>query len=337
MKKILFYFLLIFASVIFAITLCEIYLRFFGEKRFDLAHQLSKRKNAKKTISLLFDSNLHTKHDFFHEGKLIFREEIETDEFGRRRSLPAILSKNLVLFFGCSYTFGTGLQQAETLPSIFSKKSGIDSFNYAMPGFSPSSMLKQITELSLEQQIPKHYESIYAYYLFYGFQWRRTLGSLTWIAKRGGVDPLYEYDAETRSLKNKGSFSTGRPFSTYLFYLMGHLHLTSYIPDYSPVAGKDYEKNLFCSIMNASYRELNKKLRKSVKNLKVVFPQFDEDTKWALFLKEAKECLEKEVQVMYLRINGAKSDWMIDPILEDHPSVRLNEVVAEKLISQMDH
>ncbi len=328
-------FLILFGLLI-PILGAETYLRLYGKDRFDLSHQLQIRKINKSTLRIALEPNSHKKFDFVHQGQLIYHQEVETDEWGRRKTYTKSDSPDLYLFFGCSYTFGTGLSQKQTLPYLFSIKSNRDSLNYAVPGFSPSGMMRQIDELPFEHQISKNYQTVNAFYLFYGFQWRRAMGSLSWIAKKGGGGPFYELDRDNKSLIDRGSFDDGRPYSSYLFYLLGHLHLVNYLPDYVPVLDSNYEKLFFCAIMNNSYVKLNDKLNGRLQKLNIIFPHFDEDNKWFAFLENAKSCLDKKVEITDIRIKGTKVGWMIDPVLEDHPSEKYNEMLSQKIIDLLN-
>jgi hypothetical protein len=76
------------------------------------------------------------------DGSLIYDVEYSLDRHGMRkteaRGYPA------VYFFGDSFTFGEGVADDETLPAAFSRISGRPSLNFAVPGYGPHQMLRQL-------------------------------------------------------------------------------------------------------------------------------------------------------------------------------------------------
>jgi hypothetical protein len=54
----------------------------------------------------------------YHGNQFLYDVVYHTDEFGRRRTPEPIASPDhFIAFFGCSYTFGEGVAESETLPA----------------------------------------------------------------------------------------------------------------------------------------------------------------------------------------------------------------------------
>jgi hypothetical protein len=70
-----------------------------------------------------------------------------------------------VVFFGCSFTFGTGLNDDETLPYLFEEESGgrYRSYNFAYGGYGPHQMLRILETGRLDKIITDQKPSIAIY------------------------------------------------------------------------------------------------------------------------------------------------------------------------------
>ena len=323
---------LIATALVLAIGSVELYLRIYGRDSFDIKMNLSRKAQRPEALRLQFEKNKHDKFDFVHDGKLIYRQEVETDEWGRRKSHVPYLSKALVLFFGCSYTFGSGLQQHETLPYQFSKATQIDSTNYALPAYGPHGMLRQIELLPLDEQTPSAYTSVYAAYVFYGFQWRRATGGAAWIAKMGGNHPFYKLDPISKNISYQGVFAEAQPIKMWLVRLLSQFHLMHYLPQmWGDEKVTDEDQLLLCGMFNKSRELLQKKLGSRFKGLKIIHPLFEHDKSWSLFLSGAEKCFDPQIELMELKIPGSREQWAIDSVLEDHPNAHFNEFLSQLL------
>lgn len=322
---------LLVASLVLAIALLESYFRIFGRDRFDITMHL-KRSSQPEDLRVQLEKNTHHKFDFLHEGKFVYRQEIETDEWGRRKSYGPRNSKSLVLFFGCSYTFGSGLQQHETLPYQFSKTTQIDSLNYALPAYGPHGLLRQVEVLPLGEQIPSTYSSVSAAYVFYGFQWRRATGGIGWVAKMGGNHPFYKLDPTTNAISYQGRFAEAQPVKMWFINLFNKLHLLHYLPQ---IWGNDRvtkdDQLLFCGMVNKTQELLQEKIGREFKGLKIIHPSFDHEKMWSEFLSGAKECFSPQVELIEIKMPGSREQWAIDSVLEDHPNSDFNKLLSDLL------
>jgi hypothetical protein len=326
---------LILMALVLAIGSVELYLRIFGKDRFDIKTSLSRQSQRPKELRLQLEKNKHEKFDFVHDGKLIYRQEVETDEWGRRKSYEPYFSKVLVLFFGCSYTYGSGLQQQETLPYQFSKATQIDSANYALPAYGPHGMLRQLELLPLQEQTPSSYSSVYATYVFYGFQWRRATGGAAWIAKMGGGHPFYKLDPVSKKVSYQGVFAEVQPVKMWLVRLFSQFHLMHYLPQlWGDEKVTEEDQLLFCGMVNKSGELLREKLGSRFKGLKIIHPLFEHDKSWSEFLSGAKKCFDSQVELIEFKIPGSREEWAIDSVLEDHPNAKFNELLSQFLAQE---
>ncbi len=88
-----------------------------------------------------------------HSGKLKYRVQYTTDDTGMRKGFQGKTGN--ILFIGCSYTFGQGLNDEETFPYVVGKKTGYRTFNKGIPGTGPLTILK-----NLKDQKEKYFRNI---------------------------------------------------------------------------------------------------------------------------------------------------------------------------------
>jgi len=92
----------------------------------------------------------------FEYGKTLYDAIYTIDSTGLRATpLPVSKPPECVLFFGDSFTFGEGLQDAETLPYQVWKKSGggYRIYNFGVGGYGPHQMLSQLESGKVRQII----------------------------------------------------------------------------------------------------------------------------------------------------------------------------------------
>jgi hypothetical protein len=116
-----------------------------------------------------------------------------------------------VLFFGCSYTFGYGLNDNETLPYQVGVQSGgrYRIYNFAFNGYSPAQMLAQIEDLMVSRVIVS--TPRYAFYIAIPDHVGRVAGRKAWIKHQ----PRYALDA-AETVHRAGFFDDPAPLALRL-------------------------------------------------------------------------------------------------------------------------
>jgi hypothetical protein len=80
---------------------------------------------------------------------LLYDVKYTIDDNGLRTQGEAYRSPR-ALFFGCSFTFGEGVADDETLPSAFQRRTGLTAVNFGFHGYGPHQMLR-----ALEIEMPR--------------------------------------------------------------------------------------------------------------------------------------------------------------------------------------
>ena len=78
-----------------------------------------------------------------HLGQVNYNVVYHIDDYGQRLT-RGNSEGDAVIFFGCSFTFGDGVEDEETLPSVVSRLTGYeyDVVNYGFSGWGPHQMLR---------------------------------------------------------------------------------------------------------------------------------------------------------------------------------------------------
>src|ERR1700693_3080848 len=91
------------------------------------------------------------------DGSVIYDVKYSIDQHGLRKT-PALESDKDVFFFGCSFTFGDGVNDNDTLPTTFSHLSGLHTLNFGVNGYGPHHMLRMLEtdrSKSIEDNTPR--------------------------------------------------------------------------------------------------------------------------------------------------------------------------------------
>lgn len=129
----------------------------------------------------------------YYGKQIIYDMSYSTDANGLRVTYPrSVDNKNSVLFFGCSITFGDGVNDHQTLAYEVGRlgKEIINTYNFGYSGYGPHQMLASIENGLISKALsdkPKYaiYSAIPGHVL-------RSAGLQSWIVTRH--DPRYEID-----------------------------------------------------------------------------------------------------------------------------------------------
>ncbi len=161
-------------------------------------------------------------------GKLIYDVSYSVDAYSRRITPiqnPENRSLHL-LFFGCSYTYGEGLRENETLPFRAGEKAlSFMPYNYAYHGHGPSQMFRKLKSSTLSSEVAQKEGSLI--YVFMDEHIQRTAGFMRFIANWGENHPYYDLTPEGEIL-DKGTFASGEPLRVILYKVLNKSHLLNH-------------------------------------------------------------------------------------------------------------
>lgn len=176
------------------------------------------------------------------DGEHIYSVLYTTDEAGRRvvpDSAKAGETDKFLAFFGCSFTFGEGVSDKETLPNQVARLlPGYRVYNYGAPGYGPQQMLAMAESGFVQDTIPEQ-KGIVVYTIFFGHL-NRASGRMNSALMHGRHFPYYRVDKDT--LVRAGNFDTARPGLHRLMSLINRSGIVRYFNlNFPPLRKKDYE------------------------------------------------------------------------------------------------
>ena len=162
---------LICSSVLFSMAVVETCMYYANRSQIIITKTIPVEWRGNETdIGSLPGPNTTTAFEEFLDGRLIAHVTYRFDANGLRE-IPAPVQKGThkVVFFGCSFMFGHGVEDDQTLPYYFVQeaKGTFEGFNFAGDGWGPHQMLREIEtgfirrvagnpELAIYEAIPDH-------------------------------------------------------------------------------------------------------------------------------------------------------------------------------------
>lgn len=149
------------------------------------------------------------------DGRTLYDVHYTIDAFSRRDTPVenAGARKNFALFFGCSYTFGEGLNDDQTMEYLVSKElKDVRAYNYGFSAYGAQQMLARLEDGKIPEQV-KERRGV-GLYFFVGDHMRRTLGTLD-LVHNWSTMPYYDF-SDGKLVRKADSFEEGKPVSEYL-------------------------------------------------------------------------------------------------------------------------
>lgn len=150
-----------FLLVLVMLAAGEIFLRFYRpvqkKAQWTVKHNMSDFLVRTPEVGMALKPGFHGVHECTNHGEEIYRVVYEIDERSRRITPVDFPEERhgTALFFGCSFTFGQGVGQDETLPAAFGRECpGLLPINYAAPGYGPQHMWLRLREEGFIEGLP---------------------------------------------------------------------------------------------------------------------------------------------------------------------------------------
>jgi hypothetical protein len=163
------------------------------------------------------------------DDETIWDVRYTTDEYGRRTTThsenPA--SSQFAIFFGCSFLFGEGANDNETIPSQFSAAvPQFRAYNYGVPGYGTQHMLAKLESGTLRDEV-KEQSGVVFYLYLEDVHEPRVIGGMQESNSFAAHFPYYHLRRDGK-LISLGDFTSGRPVLTNLYRLLGHSQTIHY-------------------------------------------------------------------------------------------------------------
>lgn len=226
-------------------------------------------------------------------------------------------------FFGCSFTYGEGLEDDQTIPYYFAKASPeYVPYNYAFHGASAADMLLKLESADVRKEIPQQKGVLV--YIFIDAHMKRLVGSMQIAGSWGSTRPRYVLSKDGIPV-HKGTFRTGRPAITWLYRELYKSAIVRYFKIDLPARFSDGDYRLMTAVIKRS-RDL-------------FLSRFPGSSFVTVFLPESslapvlEPYLDRE-GIRYLderRLFRAHApEYVLSPF-DHHPSAKADRIVAEAL------
>ena len=278
---------------------------------------------------------------FIIRGLLTGREKVRaryrTDSFGRRltgtKREPN--RKKNIIFLGCSFTYGFGVNDEATFPYRLREKTDLNVYNYGISGSSPSLTLKILRDLKSDFLGDLNQEDTTVVYTLIPEHLNRMVGTLLFFRHQPDSftnQPFITEREEQLIIHN--SFSEDPTYQKHVLKFLARIHLLKVFGVDLPELGKDHYE-LAAKILQEIEREL-KNSYPQIKSFHVAFyPSGGEMLSHYFSLRDT--LLEKKMRVLdYSQINinsllGPHSTLAYDA----HPSPLAYDVYSELLLHDL--
>lgn len=288
------------------------------------------------THSMMFDEHLgyKPKPDTTHtgirtvDGKIIYSIKFNTDANSLRiTSIDSTKTRNkYAQFYGCSMTFGEGVQSNETLPYYFGKfDSTYRPYNFAYSGYGPHQMLARL-ETGSPKNIVKESTGI-AFYIYINDHVNRAIGTMTNYGYNGGNAPYFHEVGN--KLKHDGLFKNARRIRSWFYEVMLKSNILKLFKIGYPFTISEADYKLTAEIMAAASRNYKK--------------QFDNDNFYVIIYPTT---IDSKLIVSLLKQKGVKvldysklfnpTDKKYAIPYDEHPTALANEVLIKQLVKDIN-
>ena len=270
------------------------------------------------------------------DGQVIYDCHYTTDEFGRRvvpanAEEPPEQRREFLLLFGCSFVFGEGVKDGESLPNYVAALSkGYTVYNYGCSGYGPAQMLAQLERDDFEAEIVEPSGALV--YVYFPGHIRRAIGSMSITTQWGRHFPCYELD-DAGSLVRLGTFKTARPWLTEVYGLLSQEQVSRYFQVDWPLRLKPRHLELTARILAEAARHYRERFGND-RFFVLVYPDL------AINEIEPRAILPyldgAGVQILdYSKTLDFSRAGYLFPV-DRHPAAKANRALAERVVLDLD-
>ena len=262
------------------------------------------------------------------DDREVWNVRYSTDEFGRRRTVfPGTQTPTATaVFFGCSFLFGEGSEDADTIPSCFCKESsGYLAANYGVPGWGTQHMLALLESGQLPAQMFMP-AKLGVYLYLPEVHEARVVGDMDIVNGFGSGFPYYELNATGQPERN-GSFASGRPVTSLFYGLLGKSRTRALLGLNFP--RRQPQHYLLTAAVIARARDLFLQQFPDSRFIVVAYPDPDSET------LTLKTCRENGLEVLDLRQLFDPAHPSFQHEGDGHPTPAANAAVANAIVEKL--
>lgn len=197
------------------------------------------RKIKSTNYGYIYPPNSQRQEELYADDTLLLKASYSFDSVGRRKTINRTAKKTrAVLFFGCSFTYGDGVSDSETLPSQYANlDSNSTVFNYVLDGWGPQQSLQLLSLRNLSSETQT--DTAIGIYVWIDDHLQRA--SLFKSHYVGWTHSFPCFLLQKDSLVYKGSFESYYKWRGLFFELLNHSVFFDAIDIPKTVSDKDYK------------------------------------------------------------------------------------------------
>lgn len=193
-------------------------------------------------------------HAYIINDSLIYKQHYRIDSFGRRenpRVWPDSVYKQFAMITGCSFAFGYGLTEEQTLSHHLDSLTRMRAYNYGIPGHGTQQTLALLQSRDLRKEIKEPNGVLI--HLFIDDHIKRLIGSRRLINLWASEFPYYCLDGD--DLKRQGNFRSGRPWLSRFYRVFSQSSFIALFDIEVPWYVSNTHLKLFGAVLREAKRE----------------------------------------------------------------------------------
>ncbi len=262
----------------------------------------------------------------FRGEELVLASTFSIDDLTRRVSvLPKGNPPKFLAFLGCSFTFGVGVKDGESLPSQTQLGTGkYRVYNYGVGGASPADVLHRLMNINVSDH--KEKKGVFLYSMFSGHL-KRYHSRMEYIGGYGLYKTFYE--KRNGDWIPSGVFKERFPLRSWLARFIFFSHTYNLIRSHLSDSFSDSELEDYVGIVKRMQTESE---RRNGKFVLLIWPNTNQAEELVSLLKRGKiPYLDYSKLNLHLLTNG-KATIPID----GHPTAETYKVLGQKIVADLD-
>lgn len=305
---------------------CRYYFKHFYQAPFtEQTHWQPSGTQRDSTMGYILPKDTIINHSYVVSDSLIYNQYYQIDGLGRRISpstKPDSSYSQFAMITGCSFAFGYGLNEYETLGYFLDSLAGIRAYNYAVSGYGTQQTLELLKTRNLHVEIAEPNGVLI--HLFIDDHIKRLIGSRR-LMKLWATDFPYYY-LEDNELKRDGSFWSGRHIRSRFYRILSQSAIIDLFDIDIPWFVTDGHLQLFAAVLKQAKQEFLKQYPEG-KFIVIIDPGSELAPRVSHILKK-NEIASLDLSGLF---DTKKSIYRIH-WTERHPSVKYHQQMADSLV-----
>ena len=274
-------------------------------------------------FGIVLNPNRNVRCRLLVDDREVWDVRYSTDEYGRRTTVQSkTVPRAAAIFFGCSFLFGEGGNDEQTIPSQFAQRlPHVETLNYGVPGWGTQHMLALLESGAIAEQTGFR-KAVGIYLYLPNVHEARVVGDMDIVNGFGARFPFYELNSAGDAV-HRGTFERNRALKNNLYQLLGKSRTRQLLGLNFP-RRHSLHYQLTAAVIEKS-RKLFQQQFPQGEFLVVVFPADSDET------ETIARCRTAGIQVLDLKGLFSPTDADYFHAGDGHPTPKASALVAEKI------